>query len=432
MKECNDNFDGERQGLAIRSDSLVGGQLSYIAKFVAALVDLWSEENKAGYICLCVAENKLGNELFRRRLELVEHYPSSVLNYDSTFGTEQFRKAIAKMVHRTFLHGSIEFDENDLVVSAGCGAIINNTYYILCDAGSGVLIPAPYYPAFDADLRVKCDLIPCPFHLEVSRDIRLQLELAVEQATVPIRSLLLTNPNNPLGTIYSKDVVREMIVWAVENRIHFVSDEIYALSVHGDAQFVSAFTLAAELISSGRLVEQQVHTYVHIMYGLSKDWCASGLRVGILISKNARLHMAMSSVAPLAMLSNHTQHALTQMLSDELWVDVFLADTNRKLKDSYDAISNALIDSAISFTPAHAGMFVWLDLREFMRDKSWKAENDLFDFIYKECKVVLTPGQACHAGEPGYARMCFAAVPMQAALEAIGRMKAVLGQFKLA
>lgn len=95
------------------------------------------------------------------------------------------------------------------------------------------------------------------------------------------------------------------------------SDEIYALSVYKQqATFTSAITLAQQLVgqagsgngapaaadgggdgsvaadgvaTGGGYSQELVDTYVHLVYGLSKDWCASGLRVGLLYSRNARL-----------------------------------------------------------------------------------------------------------------------------------------------
>ena len=89
------------------------------------------------------------------------------------------------------------------------------------------------------------------------------------------------------------------------------SDEIYALSVFKQqARFNSAILLAQQLVpaagaaaaaaaaaeptngsssGSGRYSQEAVDTYVHMVYGLSKDWCGSGLRVGLLYSRNQRL-----------------------------------------------------------------------------------------------------------------------------------------------
>lgn len=98
-------------------------------------------------------------------------------------------------------------------------------FFCLADAGASVLIPAPYYPAFDNDLKAKCDLLPLPFNLDEDSNVAEQLTREAAEAAQrgnPVKALLVTNPNNPLGTIYREDTVREMILWCLGNEVHYV------------------------------------------------------------------------------------------------------------------------------------------------------------------------------------------------------------------
>jgi aspartate/methionine/tyrosine aminotransferase len=127
-----------------------------------------------------------------------------------------------------------------LVLSVDCGrtdvppacpparprsAILDNLFFCICDAGDSVLIPAPYYPAFDNDLQAKCDLHPTPFFLDEAGDVDGQLEAAAAAAAAagrPVRALLVTNPSNPLGIIYSERTVRAMVAWCLRTHTHYV------------------------------------------------------------------------------------------------------------------------------------------------------------------------------------------------------------------
>ena len=212
------------------------------------------------------------------------------------------------------------------------------------------------------------------------------------------------------------------------------SDEIYALSIYKPqaVPFTSALDLAQRLVrgaseDGGRGPTQAaVDSFVHLVYGLSKDWCASGLRVGLLHSRNKPLAQALNSLCAFASVSNHTQHVLTEVLSDDAWVESFLAGNAAALGRSYDALSASLDAARIPFTPAVAGMFVWVDMRGWLPAGApgWAGERELWAALCDECKVILTPGEACHAPEPGFFRLCFAWVPVEALQQAVERLRA--------
>lgn len=365
------------------------------------------------------------------RIHQVTSFPTWVMNYGGFKGSLQLQTAFAGLLNRTFVKEPILKPENFCLLS-GCTGIFDNLFYCLADEGESVLIPAPYYPAFDNDLEAKDKLLPTPFFLNES-DIANQLDtLAVEKQSEgkPVRALLLTNPNNPMGTIYSEETVVEMLRWCLKNKVHYVSDEIYALSVykkHAEANdgssFTSALKLAQHLVSKGEFSQEQVDLYVHLVYGMSKDWCASGLRVGLLYTRNQPLHQALMSLAGFSGISNHTQHILSEILSDEEWTADFISQNTKLLEASYDAVTENLNQANIPFTPAAAGMFVWIDLSAYLPENTWEGEAKLWERVCDECKVILTPGSACHAAAPGFFRLCFAWVPKEALIQAVSRIE---------
>ncbi|PRW59463.1 1-aminocyclopropane-1-carboxylate synthase [Chlorella sorokiniana] len=495
----------ERRGCSARSGRLLKPALSYIGRFLTAMQEgLWDPKtNPDGWIPLVVAENKLNNaEVLARLQEGSKDAPEWVMNYGSMRGVPQLQAAMARLLERFLLPG-FTVDPSKLCISAGCTAIIDNLIYALCDEGDGVLIPAPYYPAFDNDLQAKCCVHPLPFYLseEAAADglpIRQQLDAAVEDARgfgVPVKALLITNPNNPLGTIYSDETIKEAIAWCLDNRVHYISDEVYALSVFKEhARFTSALLLAQQLVGTpsaaaasnsndgpadgaadgsevgastspaavaaaeadgdaaaasvaglsladgsnststsgggsggGSYTQRQVNDYVHMVYGLSKDWCASGLRVGMLYSRNTRLQKALDNISAFSTISNFLQWGLIQMLSDHEWAAGFLQRNQRSLEASYDALAGALEAEGIPFTPAVSGMFVWVDLRRWLAEPTWEAEEEFWRNVCDRCKVILTPGKDCHAAEPGFFRLCFAWMPPKALPEAVRRIKLLMG-----
>jgi len=324
-----------------------------------------------------------------------------------------------------------------------------------------------------------------------------------------VRALLLTNPSNPLGTVLRRGRLLEAARWAHERGVHLVCDEIYGAMVWGegeeddedgngggddkndndddDPRFVSAWRLLSDgalgrqLARAGRTTaaaaQARAELLTHVIWGLSKDFCASGLRVGVLLTRNPGVGAAWGNLSYFAGVGFPLQHALAHALSDEAWVDDFCRENTAALRASWAALGAALDAAGIPrVRGARGAMFCWVDLREGLvptaavaagaegratgaeggasggggaggggggggaggggpaaaapprpstQDRDWEAERALWR-AFVAAKVVLTPGEACHAPEPGFFRVCWAWMPREALPVAVSRLRAVL------
>jgi 1-aminocyclopropane-1-carboxylate synthase len=217
--------------------------------------------------------------------------------------------------------------------------------------------------------------------------------------------------------MYSPGEIEEVMRWAQGAGIHVVFDEIYALSVFAERSFTSCAHVAAGLGDS-----------VHIVWAFSKDFGASGLRCGVLISENEALLRAVDSLAYWACTSGHTQYLLGEVISDQAWVDGYIAQVKEALGNAYRSTTAALEKAGIPYLPAEAGFFFLCDLRQFLNEPSWQAEDTLWHLVLEEGNINLTPGTACRNAEPGFLRLCFAGVPTETVVTAVQRMGAVLAR----
>lgn len=120
------------------------------------------------------------------------------------------------------------------------------------------------------------------------------------------------------------------------------SDEIYANSIFKpDNQFTSVAVLAAQAQQHG-LDQEDVKSYVHVMFGLSKDWCASGVRVGCLWTLNAPVQAASQNLSYFCGVSGIAQHMLAEMLEDTAFVEAYLKENVRRLGAAYDTLAGRL------------------------------------------------------------------------------------------
>lgn len=368
------------------------------------------------YVPLCVAENRLVFDLLQPKLDAPRHVPARALAYDAMIGARRFREQLAAAMDRLFL--GRRFAPEQLAVLAGAGSVLELLFYALADPGDGVLVPTPSYAGFWGDLETRDALTIVPVPTSVDDGFRLtagRLDRAVAGAGRPVRALLFTTPNNPVGTVYTPAEIAEVLDWAEAAGVHVVLDEIYALSVHGARPF-----------TSGARVVPRLGPTRHIVWAFSKDFAASGLRCGVLVSENEALLAAVDGLAYWAATSGDTQHLLGTLLDDEAWLATYVGENQARLAAAYRNVTAALAAADIPFVPAEAGFFCLVDLRRFLAAPTWAAEDALWRQMLARTNVNLTPGSACRAPEPGFFRLCFAAVPPELASEAVARIGGML------
>lgn len=411
------SFDTRR--LSRRAQDLLAGDAipEYLQRHSECLSDPFdTATNPDGYVGLCEAENRLVAEMVAERLDRVPTVPPSTLFYDTMTGSRRFREQLAGFFGRTFL--GREFDPHQISVLAGAGSVLDFLFQALGDPGDGVLVPTPSYAGFWMDLELRAGLTIVPVHRSIDDGFRLTpdlLDRAVADAGRPIKALLFTSPDNPLGTVASREEINQVLAWAGGRDLHVVFDEIYALSVFGER----AFTSCAEL-------RQPLGERVHIVWAFSKDFGASGLRCGVLVSENPAVNAAVDTLAYWACCSGHTQYLLGEMISDEAWVDSYIGSMRELLNGAYTRLSAALDAGGIRYLPAEAGVFVLLDLRSHLEAPTWEAEHALWHRILEQTRVSLTPGAACHVSEPGFFRLCYAGQPTEAAEAGVDRIVELL------
>lgn len=253
--------------------------------------------------------------------------------------------------------------------------------------------------------------------------------LAEESGITP-RILLLTHPNNPLGIIYPKSVLEEILNWCLSRDVHLISDEIYAGSVYSppSAQPSSmpyagtTFHSILDILpaaSNDKIWKSRVHW----IYALSKDFCLSGLRVGMCYTENEEILYPMQKLNDLCQVSSLTQSILTKLLdssssssnsADDSFLVSFLTQARQRLQARSLKVQLFLNSLNIPTLPSEAGMFIWMDLQEFLPPSSngTKDEEEREHILYKELVqsgLLFTPGKSMKMQLPGFFRCVYTA-----------------------
>lgn len=398
--------------------------------------------NPDGAFPLNVAENNVMSPSMMAIFEQVlasEKMPEWVLKYTSMLGHPAVRESVAAFMRTYFKSEAIQAD--NLAFSAGASGSLEVSSFVLGNPGDLVVIPAPSYPMYTNDFGIKSGMerydLQTHYNIEGQESLALVTIPHLEEALLDIEAqgkvfkiLLLTTPDNPTGSIYSEAQLREIAQWCMQNKIHLLVNEIYALSqidiqqaaIAGDYTATFAFTSFATIIAE---FESE---YLHLLYALSKDFAISGMRFGIIHSLNTAFMQGVGNVNIPHLVSNMTQWLIGEMFKDSLFVSHYIKENTRRITESYLVVIQQLKALNIPYTPSRGSLFIWADFSQYLKTDTQKGEEELWMDIFRQTGVLLTPGMGFQHQKHGLFRIVHTAVPTPDLKVAIQRLSAFLEQ----
>ncbi|XP_011029354.1 PREDICTED: 1-aminocyclopropane-1-carboxylate synthase-like [Populus euphratica] len=389
-------------------------------------------DNPNGVIQMGLAENQLCFDLIQDWLkknpkasicspEGLNEFRETAI-FQDYHGLPEFRNAVANFMEK--VRGNrVTFDPDRIVMSGGATGAHETLAFCLADPGEAFLVPTPYYPGFDRDLRWRTGVKLIPVHSDSSNNFmvtREALENAYERArldNIKVKGLLITNPSNPLGTILDRETLRSIVRFINEKNIHLVCDEIYAATVFSQPDFISIAEILQEDIECNL-------DLVHIVYSLSKDMGFPGLRVGIIYSYNDSVVSCARKMSSFGLVSTQTQYLIASMLSDSEFVEMFIRESKSRLAARYRVFTRGLHQVGIEcLKTSNAGLFLWMDLSRLLKEQTLEAEMELWRVIIHEVKLNVSPGCSFHCLNPGWFRVCFANMDDDTMQVALSRIK---------
>jgi len=333
--------------------------------------------------------------------------------YPPREGMPALREAIAYF-HRT-RHGIPDGVENIQVTYGGMQAI----YDVLAEVirpGDEVLLPAPYwyhFPHLIAQAGGRTELIAT----DEANNFKLmadQLEAAITPKT---RLLVLTNPNNPTGSVHNRAEMADLVRVLIRHpQVLVLSDEVYnqlVLGINGLPAFCC-----------GPAAWPELRDRVLVVNSFSKNYGLSGLRVGYIAAHpdwinrfSQRQRFSTLGVSPML------QQQAVFVLAAQPMIVPALVKTLHARRERAMALMRSL--PVLSVSPPQAGFYFFADARALLglhtpNGVVVATDADLAAWLLEDAEVAVWPGSSC--GTPGFLRLTFA-VPEAVFAEGIERMR---------
>ncbi|MCF6170106.1 MAG: pyridoxal phosphate-dependent aminotransferase [Bacteroidales bacterium] len=311
-------------------------------------------------------------------LNAVRNYPHNVIEYSHSAGMPSLREKLVEY-YKTV---NIEVSPEEIIVGTGASEALLFAFQSIMDPGDEVIIPEPFYAnyngfATNAGIQVKpiFSSIDTGFALPPIADFE-------KNITFKTKAILVCNPNNPTGYLYSKEELEILRDIVKKHNLFLISDEVYREFTYDGKQHYSAMNLDG------------IEENVILIDSVSKRYSACGVRIGWMISKNKEV-MATALKFAQARLSPPT----FGQVAAEAAVDTPEAYF-KKVKDEYLVRRNAVVEGINSidnaFCPNPSGAF-YVVARLPIDDSDKFCQWLLEDFSFENQTVMLAPASGFYS-----------------------------------
>lgn len=162
--------------------------------------------------------------------------------YTPASGILELRKAICKKFKDD---NNLEYKPSQIVVSTGAKQSLANAFMAILNKGDEVIIPVPYWVSYPELVKL-ADGVPVLVNTKKENDYKYSMEELREVVNSKTKAILINSPNNPTGSIYSKEDLLEIASFAKENDLIIISDEIYEKLIYDNEKHVSIAALSKD------------------------------------------------------------------------------------------------------------------------------------------------------------------------------------------
>jgi len=206
-------------------------------------------------------------------MEGVNNYKDDVLKYAQSQGIDE---AINSFINY-YKEWNIDFESNEILITNGGSEAISLAFTAVCDVDDEVIIPEPFYTNY-AGFAQGAGVKVVPFITKAEEGFHLPAkEVIKSKITSKTKAIMVSNPGNPTGVVYTEDEIRMLADICKENNLFLIADEVYREFVYDGLKYTSA------------LYMEDIKDRVILIDSISKRYSACGARIGLVASKNKEL-----------------------------------------------------------------------------------------------------------------------------------------------
>lgn len=313
-------------------------------------------------------------------LSAVKETNLDLLKYEYSQGSLEFRNNVCNYYKKH----SIYVSPDDIITTVGASEALSFTMNSICDPGDEVIIPEPFYANYNG-FALASDVNVIPITSKIEDNFALpsiqEFEKKINSKT---KAILLCNPCNPTGYVYSQEEIINIANLAKKNDLFIVVDEVYREFIYTDIKHFS-------ILEDERFSENAI-----LIDSTSKRYSLCGARVGFIVSKNSEfiqtcLKFALTRLSPPTLALIAANHALN---SREDYIENVIKEYYKRREVVINELSQ--IDN-IKFSNPMGAFYSIIKLP--IENAEDFAKFLLTDFSFKNQSVMLSPASGFYSSE---------------------------------
>ena len=314
--------------------------------------------------------------------------------YVDSRGLFAARKAVMQYYQNQGVKNSLI---EDVYIGNGVSELITLVMTALLNLDDEVLIPSPDYPLWTTVVGLQGGKA-IHYLCDESNDWNPDIEDIESKITSKTKAIVLINPNNPTGAVYTKEIVAKIVQIAEKHQLILFSDEIYDKIIYDSVKHYSAAGLSEDIL-------------IVTMGGLSKNYRAAGFRGGWMILTGAK-HKAKSYIEGLNFLFSTrlcanviTQLGIQTALGGYQSINDLVSQDGRLAKQMNLAYEKLNSISGVSCVKPKGALYLFpkFDLDAF----TFKDDNDFVMTLLEEQKILVVGGQGFNFTRKDHFRIVF-------------------------
>lgn len=206
-------------------------------------------------------------------LEAIRNIDRTILEYSPSQGIYSYRKKLVEY-YKSY---KIDVSVDDILITTGGSEAVTFAFMACVDSGDEIIVPDPSYANYTAfAIGSGATIVPVPSFIEDGFSLP-PIERFEEAITPRTKGILICNPNNPTGYLYTEEELNQIRDLVKKYDLFLFSDEVYREFCYTNSPYISAFHL------------EGIEDHVVLIDSVSKRYSECGVRVGALITKNKKV-----------------------------------------------------------------------------------------------------------------------------------------------
>lgn len=300
-------------------------------------------------------------------------------HYTAATGILPLKEAIVSF-HQ--MYDDVTYAPHQVVVGTGAKHILYVLFQAILNKGDKVIVPTPYWVSYSEQIKLAQGE---PIFVKTTREHSYKVTLAQLESLdlTDVKAIIINSPNNPTGAVYSKEELKRIGEWAVQNDVLIIADEIYYRLVYEDAKSVCMASLSPD-----------IKRQVVVINGVAKTYAMTGWRVGYAISEREDILKAMAQIMShetgnLTVVSQYA--AIAAYSYSQQSVDEMIRVFQERLTVFYPLISQI---NGFELDKPQGAFYLFPDVTKAMAMTGYDNVTDFANALLEEANVAVVSGES--------------------------------------